>query len=74
MTRMTENGGMSPTLRLLSQRILSIPFAITIVWLFTLWWGERLVFENSVSACRWSNWERWVRMAQRATATLTHIL
>ncbi|KAJ5818842.1 hypothetical protein N7474_004433 [Penicillium riverlandense] len=33
--------------------------ALIILWIFTLWRGERTVFEESLAACTWDNWERW---------------
>ncbi|MCJ1242881.1 hypothetical protein MMC30_000077 [Trapelia coarctata] len=33
--------------------------ALVIIWIFVLWWGERLVFRRSVAKCRWESWEQW---------------
>lgn len=41
----------------------SIANALIMVWLFTLWWGERTVFRDSVRSCAWDGWERWVSWA-----------
>ncbi|KAF2707568.1 hypothetical protein K504DRAFT_482957 [Pleomassaria siparia CBS 279.74] len=32
---------------------------LVVVWLATLYWGERTVFRDSIEACRWENWENW---------------
>jgi hypothetical protein len=46
---------------------------LVVVWLLVLWWGERLVFRNSISACRWENWEPWVFVeAPSQSKTLTN--
>jgi hypothetical protein len=33
---------------------------LVVIWMFTLWWGERTVFQNSLSSCFWEKWEKWV--------------
>lgn len=40
--------------------LFSVPTALIIFWVWTLWWGERVVFRESVSACKWKGWENWV--------------
>src|SRR5215471_4508937 len=39
---------------------LSLRSVLILLWVFTLWWGERRVFRDSVDGCRWEKWERWV--------------
>lgn len=34
---------------------------LIVIWCWILFWGEVSVFSNSVEACTWGNWERWVR-------------
>ncbi|KAH8692086.1 putative manganese ion homeostasis [Talaromyces proteolyticus] len=29
------------------------------IWIFTLWWGERTVFQETISQCYWDSWEKW---------------
>lgn len=41
--------------------IAKVPVALIVLWVIILWWGERSVFRNSIAACEWDNWERWVR-------------
>jgi hypothetical protein len=41
-------------------RLLSIPAALVVFWIFVLLWGERRVFEQSVRQCLWHQWESWV--------------
>lgn len=36
--------------------------ALILMWAFILWWGERTVFEDTVSSCLWETWEKWVRV------------
>jgi len=33
---------------------------VILMWIFTLWWGERTVFQEHIDACVWDNWEHWV--------------
>lgn len=42
------------------RRMFRIPNLLIFLWLFTLWWGERLVFRQSIESCDWSDWEEWV--------------
>lgn len=42
------------------RRLISIPNGLIILWIALLWWGERLVFKQSISKCDWNIWERWV--------------
>ena len=40
---------------------LRIKILLVLIWVLTLWWGEKYVFQSHISACQWSNWEKWVR-------------
>lgn len=42
------------------RRILNVTNTLIFAWLCTIWWGERVVFKNSLDACRWHRWEQWV--------------
>jgi hypothetical protein len=33
---------------------------LAVLWMFTLWWGERTVFRDQISQCYWDSWEKWV--------------
>jgi hypothetical protein len=33
---------------------------LVLVWFVVLYWGERMVFKDSIDACRWQDWENWV--------------
>src|SRR5215469_7939640 len=50
----TEGGGWS------LRRWLSLPNLLIALWLLTIYWGERLVFNNSIRHCDWRYWESWV--------------
>ncbi|KAB8248620.1 hypothetical protein BDV35DRAFT_160746 [Aspergillus flavus] len=60
----TENsrGSYALTARLwrIFRHIFTITNALAVLWFFTLWWGERAVFQDSLERCAWENWERWV--------------
>uniref|UniRef100_A0A093V1Z5 Cell division control protein 1 n=1 Tax=Talaromyces marneffei PM1 TaxID=1077442 RepID=A0A093V1Z5_TALMA len=32
---------------------------LAVLWMVTLWWGERTVFRDLVSQCYWDSWEKW---------------
>jgi hypothetical protein len=40
--------------------ILSIPTAVILLWIYSIWWGERRVFEDHINQCLWDTWEEWV--------------
>lgn len=40
--------------------IFTVTNALAVLWFFTLWWGERAVFQDSLERCAWENWEKWV--------------
>ncbi|KAL4768725.1 hypothetical protein BDW60DRAFT_196808 [Aspergillus nidulans var. acristatus] len=50
-------------LKALTLRTIRTLFTVTngliIIWIWTLWWGERTVFRDSVDACAWNAWEKW---------------
>ncbi len=52
--------------------LLNLPNAFIFIWIIVLLWGERWVFEESISACQWASWERWVSM-KFCTTTLYRI-
>ncbi|KAK2748331.1 hypothetical protein FQN57_000989 [Myotisia sp. PD_48] len=39
--------------------LFTLPNLLIFLWALTLWWGERTVFRESVSACDWAKWENW---------------
>ena len=67
-TRLTATGeegarsraAMKSSLRAVPGRLFTIVNALVVLWLFTLWWGERNVFQESLEMCDWGNWEQWV--------------
>ncbi|KAI7277324.1 hypothetical protein D0864_05862 [Hortaea werneckii] len=42
---------------------------LTLLWLYTLHWGERSVFASSIESCQWPTWEKWP-----STATPHHLV
>lgn len=42
------------------KRVITIANALILFWVWTLWWGERTVFQESLEGCRWGEWEKWV--------------
>lgn len=51
---------MQSSARLVLKRLVSIANAVILLWIFTLWRGERTVFQESIDACAWEAWEAWV--------------
>jgi hypothetical protein len=46
--------------RLVLRRLFTVANALILVWLFTLWRGERTVFQEAIDRCLWESWEKWV--------------
>lgn len=46
--------------RLTLRRVVTIVNALILLWVWTLWWGERMVFQESLEGCGWGEWEKWV--------------
>jgi hypothetical protein len=46
---------------LTARRILSFPHLLVVLWMLFMLWGEYWIFGSKVDACRWENWEKWVR-------------
>lgn len=42
------------------RRLLSVPTALILLWIWVLHWGERTTFNNDIAACDWATWEQWV--------------
>ena len=42
------------------RRLFTVANAVIVMWLFTLWWGERTVFQEAIDRCVWESWEKWV--------------
>ena len=43
-----------------------LPYLSITLWVFTLWWGERVVFRRSIEKCAWHRWESWVSLSLNA--------
>ncbi|KAJ5114382.1 hypothetical protein NUU61_000141 [Penicillium alfredii] len=39
--------------------LFTVTNAVILLWVYTLWWGERTVFDEHLRACAWENWETW---------------
>ncbi|OJJ46160.1 hypothetical protein ASPZODRAFT_67243 [Penicilliopsis zonata CBS 506.65] len=42
-----------------ARRLICVTNGLILLWILTLWWGERTVFRDGVEACQWGNWEKW---------------
>ncbi|KAJ5193411.1 hypothetical protein N7449_009553 [Penicillium cf. viridicatum] len=54
-----ESEGIKTTAVNLVKRIFTIPNAIILLWMFSIRWGERTVFQDSINKCLWDSWEEW---------------
>ena len=54
-----DNGRTIKT-RIARRAISSAPLLFIFCWIYTLWWGERSIFQRQVEDCAWGRWETWV--------------
>ena len=47
------------------RRLLSLPNALILLWVVTVYWSERSVFSSSINSCDWRLWESWVSYEHR---------
>ncbi|KAF7713974.1 Uncharacterized protein PECH_003950 [Penicillium ucsense] len=45
--------------KLVLRRLFTFANAVIILWIFTLWRGERTVFQEAIDRCVWQSWEKW---------------
>ncbi|KAL1954627.1 hypothetical protein VTO42DRAFT_868 [Malbranchea cinnamomea] len=57
--RERRNGRRFGVLLALLRLVFTIPNLLLLLWVGTLWWGERSAFRDSVRECRWESWESW---------------
>ncbi|KAL8932997.1 MAG: hypothetical protein Q9216_006572, partial [Gyalolechia sp. 2 TL-2023] len=43
--------------------LINLPTALTLSWMFVIWWGEIGIFTRSVRDCDWASWEEWPESA-----------
>ncbi|KAJ5875344.1 uncharacterized protein N7473_012691 [Penicillium subrubescens] len=41
------------------RRLFTVANAVVLMWLFTIWYGERTVFQEAIDRCVWESWEKW---------------
>src|SRR5277367_6556763 len=59
-----RHGGQAPRRRKERWRgILNLRVLLICLWTYSIWSGERLVFQRSFKDCDWRNWEQWVRFS-----------
>ncbi|GLI78282.1 hypothetical protein PoHVEF18_006591 [Penicillium ochrochloron] len=44
---------------LVFRRLFTVANAVVLMWLFTIWYGERTVFQEAIDRCVWESWEKW---------------
>lgn len=55
-TERTRSGQRKRTLR----SFFSVHLGLILLWIFTLWWGEKMTFKRTVADCAWARWENRV--------------
>jgi hypothetical protein len=43
-----------------------VPLGLILLWVWALWWGEKMTFKWMIDDCAWARWENWVSMRVRA--------
>jgi hypothetical protein len=71
MTRHRGSEGIKITAVRAVKSAFSIPTAVILLWIYTIWWGERRIFEDHINQCLWDSWEEWVSAVLLA---LTHMV
>lgn len=71
--RSRERGDVQSSATRIFRRIFTVANAVILVWVWTLWWGERTVFQEHIDACIWDNWEHWVGHAELRSHTYYHL-
>lgn len=61
--RRAKDDGLKLTAVKLVKGIFTLPNAIILLWIFSIRWGERTVFEDHINQCLWDSWEDWVSVA-----------
>ncbi|KAL5336616.1 hypothetical protein BJX70DRAFT_271918 [Aspergillus crustosus] len=39
--------------------LFTVTNGLILLWVCTIWWGERSVFRSSLESCAWNAWEKW---------------
>ncbi|KAL3465079.1 hypothetical protein BJX64DRAFT_253736 [Aspergillus heterothallicus] len=58
-----NRGELKSTVLRTARWLFTITNGLILLWIWTLWWGERGVFQESIGSCVWNSWEKWVREA-----------
>ncbi|CAG8183859.1 unnamed protein product [Penicillium olsonii] len=71
--RWRANGaGFKVTAKDVVKNVFTIPNAIILLWMFSIRWGERTVFEDHINRCLWDSWEDWVSIQWRPKDATPH--
>ncbi|KAL4938225.1 hypothetical protein BDV06DRAFT_201387 [Aspergillus oleicola] len=64
MEKLKNKDEMKIVATITAKRLLTVMNGLIVLWICTLWWGERSVFRDSVESCAWGAWEQWPSHAQ----------
>ncbi|CAG8147362.1 unnamed protein product [Penicillium salamii] len=70
--RRTKEVGLKVTAVNVVKNIFTIPNAIILLWMLSIRWGERTVFEDHINQCLWDSWEDWVSTQGRPQDATPH--
>jgi hypothetical protein len=42
------------------RQLFTVVLLLQVMWIWTLYYGEKLVYTRSIEACDWRYWENWV--------------
>ncbi|KAL2807744.1 hypothetical protein BJX63DRAFT_411370 [Aspergillus granulosus] len=61
LERLKNRNELKSTVSRAARWLFTITNGLILLWIWTLWWGERGVFQESLESCAWGSWEKWVR-------------
>jgi hypothetical protein len=66
--RRAQEAGTRVTRKNFVKSVFSIQNAIVLLWMLSIRWGERTVFDDHIKQCLWDSWEEWVSTRAHAIA------
>lgn len=55
-----RRGGYTHEAWRIAKQAINLRNGLILLWAFTLLWGERTIFRESLESCAWGGWEKWV--------------
>ncbi|KAJ9191948.1 hypothetical protein DTO164E3_8598 [Paecilomyces variotii] len=54
-----RRGGYTHEAWRIAKQAINLRNGLILLWVFTLLWGERTIFRESLESCAWGGWEKW---------------